>query len=108
MIMPRPNIRFAALVPIALATLSCSSTEPSGAPGTLFCPSGGSGSFVTLNEGAAAPTAGGQIVVCDGEWPLDDQLIDRAITIRSQHPGGATISDADTSHVSQAGRPAIR
>src|ERR1043166_578194 len=75
----------------ALTVLACSDT---GAPrpvlpGIRFCPGGGAGSYATLNEAVANTPANGQIVVCDGTWDLDDQVISKPLTIRSEHSGGA-------------------
>jgi hypothetical protein len=96
-------------IALAAGLIGCTDTSsPPAAVGTLFCPTGGSGAAATFDAAVAATPPGGQIVVCDGVWALDDQLIDRPLTIRSQHAGRASITDADTSLASQAGRPAIR
>ena len=94
----------------ALTVLACSDNgaTTSVSTGTRFCPSGGAGSYATLNDAVANTPANGQIVVCDGTWDLDDQVISKPLTIRSEHSGGAAIRDADTLRVAQQGRPAIR
>ena len=96
------------VLPILLIVAGSCSTEPTTIAGTLFCPTGGSGAHTTLADAVAAASAGGQIVICNGTFDLDNPVINKPLTIRSQHPGGAIIGNTDTLVQAQRGRPAIR
>jgi hypothetical protein len=74
---------------------------------TLFCPTGGPGAYLDLSDAVAATPPGGTILVCDGFWDLDQEVIDRPLTLRSQNPGGATLSDSDPGPANQSSDPGI-
>ncbi|HVZ47414.1 MAG TPA: hypothetical protein VG916_01410, partial [Gemmatimonadaceae bacterium] len=74
---------------------------------TLFCPTTMQGAYTDLQAAVNATDPGGTIVVCDGTHDVDSVVVDRPLTIRSQHPGGATIGDSYTGPFGQGGRPAI-
>ncbi|MBX3131919.1 MAG: right-handed parallel beta-helix repeat-containing protein [Gemmatimonadaceae bacterium] len=80
---------------------------PIGDSAILFCPDGRPGSFAVLADAVAAAPEDGTVLVCDGEWALDEELIDKPITLRPQSPGGATILDSDPAPIGNTGRPAI-
>jgi hypothetical protein len=74
---------------------------------TLFCPDGRPGSIPDLSDAVAATPVNGTVLVCDGLHNIDQELINKPITLRSQNPGGATLGDTDPNPVPSFGRPAI-
>ena len=80
----------------------------SGTPAAaLFCPAGGPGAYLDLPSAVAATDSGGTILVCDGFWEVNQDTIDKPLTLRSQNPGGATLSDTNAGPLGQGGIPGI-
>jgi Right handed beta helix region len=74
----------------------------------VFCPTGRPGAYATLGEAVNAALVNGTVLVCDGEYVVDTTRIRKPVTIRSEHPGGATIRDADQGPLSlQQGRASL-
>jgi hypothetical protein len=59
-------------------------------PSLLFCP-GESTAYQTLQEAIADVEPEGTIRVCDGEWPIGDVQIGKALTLTAENPGQATL-----------------
>ncbi len=78
-----------------------------GQPAAVFCPGGPAGSYESLRDVIDAAPAGGTVFVCDGTWNIDSVVVNKPLTLRSQHPGGATLGDSDPLRVLQGGRPAL-
>lgn len=72
-----------------------------------FCP-GTPGAFETLQAAIDAAPAGGTVLVCDGIHTSDETVINKPLTLRSQNPGGATLTDAVQPPFGlQGGRPTV-
>jgi hypothetical protein len=95
------------VIPVAPGEPAALSVSIAGAPGdylevsmsgqrssTVFCPDGHPGSIADFQAALDQTPAGGTLLVCDGEHAVTG-TINKPLTLRSQHPGGATLSDAD-------------
>ena len=104
-------------IPIALGATATVSVMIAGTPGsyielsiagaraaTRFCPGGAAGSYSDFRAAIIATEPNGTIVVCDGDYTIDSVVVDKPITIRSEHSGMATLRDADPNPAIQGGR----
>ena len=71
-------------------------------PYTLYCPTGGFGAYATMQDAIDHTLPGGTVAVCSGTHTVTDTIrVDKAITIRSLHPDGATFQDGYAGSFSQ-------
>ena len=70
-----------------------------------YCPTqtNRTATYAVLDSAIAHAPESNTVVVCDGTWPTDNAHVTRPVTIRSQHPGGATLQQppgfTDSTHV---------
>lgn len=72
-----------------------------------FCP-GDATADSDLQSAVNLVPAGGTIYVCDGAFTVDEVHLNKALTLRAEHSGMATLHDGDPAPASTANRPALR
>ena len=59
-------------------------------------------SYADLDSAIAHAPESNIVLVCDGNWPTNDANINKPVTIRSEHTGGATLSQPATAAANDA------
>jgi hypothetical protein len=72
-----------------------------------FCP-GDPTADADLQAAVNAVPVGGTVYVCDGAFTVDEVHVNKALTLRAEHHGMATLHDGDPAPASTANRPALR